>query len=196
MVQTSVNLSVGMCNYVKNQVPNLQVCHLNFKQLHHSDMQYLYVCVGMSLCQGMCMYVQVCAKCKSGNTCIYLHILTIPIHTDISFHTCTYLYIHAILAIPTCVMDCRKILTAVTYLRDSCRYMHILLYTCRYPPTSQIPTTYSHILTIPAHTYMSNTYRQVGCPLNYLQVCGRYLLVLCRYLVGILQVSSKYLQVL
>jgi hypothetical protein len=74
------------------------------------------------------MYVQVCAKCESGNTCIYLHILTIPIHTDISAHTCTYLDIHAILEIPTCVMDCRKILTDVTYLRDSCRYMHIQLY--------------------------------------------------------------------
>jgi hypothetical protein len=128
------------------------------------------------------MYVQVYAKRESGNTCIYLCIQTIPIHTDISAHTCTYLYIHAILAIPICVMDGRKILTAVTYIRDSCRYMHILLYTCRYPPPPpQIPTTYS---------YLHVKYLQIDMlTLKLSAVCGRYLQVCYR----LVQVSGKYL---
>jgi hypothetical protein len=63
----SVNLSVGMCRYVKS-VGFISV-GFSKKYLQHSDIQYVLLCVSLSLCAGMCRYVQVYAKYYSGNTC-------------------------------------------------------------------------------------------------------------------------------
>ncbi len=88
-------LSSHMFGVISDPVSRyVQVCRtLTFKSvgiskrhLHNSDIQYVFLCVGMSLCAGICRYLQVCHQHKSRSTCTYMQYL----------HIVTYLHIPVI----------------------------------------------------------------------------------------------------